>query len=147
MRKRTAARECALKILYQVHLTANPIEEVLENFWAQHPGDESVREFTGKLVGGVLRHMKTIDEMIAKHTENWELGRMAVVDRNILRFGVYELLYLSDEIPPKVVINEAVNVAKKYSQGESGKFVNGVLDNINHTEPRLKDENAPCHEG
>ena len=80
-------------------------------------------------------HLDEIDEKIAKYTENWQLSRMAVVDRNILRFSVYELLFM-DDIPPKVTINEAVNVAKKYSQDEAGKFVNGVLDKIHHTESK-----------
>lgn len=141
MRKRSLARECALKVLYQINLANDPLEKILETFWQDNPEEESVREFGERLVRGTLAYLKTIDEIVAKHTDNWKLDRMAVVDRNILRFATYELLYLSEEIPPKVVINEAVNIAKKYSQEGSGKFVNGVLDKINHTEPRLKDEN------
>jgi transcription antitermination factor NusB len=134
MRKRTQARECALQILYQYELNPAPLEEVMESFWEQNSNaTEEVRRFADALVLGSQKHVKELDEIIIRATENWELSRMAVIDRNILRFATYELLFLS-EIPPKVTINEAVNLAKKFSQEESGKFVNGVLDKINHTE-------------
>lgn len=140
MRKRTLAREYAIKILYQVDLCGSQDDEVFEYFWEHQQADEEIRTFTEKLVRGTLRNMKVIDEIVAKHADNWEMRRMAVVDRNVLRLGSYELLYLAGEIPPKVAINEAVSIAKKYSQEESGKFVNGILDHINHTEERLADQ-------
>lgn len=140
MRKRTLARECALQILYQYDLTGSEEELSFDIFWDDQPADEEVRQFAEKLVRGTLRRLKAIDEIIAKHAENWDLRRMAVVDRNILRLATYELLYLAGEIPPKVAINEAVSIAKKFSQEESGKFVNGILDKINHTEQRLEDQ-------
>lgn len=133
MRKRTQARECALQILYQLDVTKLPLDQVLASYWELHPAPDEVLEFAERLVRGTHQHMERIDQVIERYAENWRLHRMAVVDRNILRFSVYELLFL-DEIPPKVTINEAVNVAKKYSQDEAGKFVNGVLDKINHTE-------------
>ena len=134
MRKRTQARECALQILYQHEINPEPLEESLASFWGENATlPEEVRSFADSLVRGTLEHLPEIDEVIARYTENWQLSRMAAIDRNILRFGVYELLYVED-IPPKVSINEAVNIAKKFSQEESGKFVNGVLDKINHTE-------------
>lgn len=133
MRKRTQARECALKILYQMDMVEQPLDEIVSSFWEFNPVPDEVREFAEKLVLGTAEHLKDIDQKIVQYTENWQLNRMAVVDRNILRFSVYELLYVN-EIPPKVTINEAVNIAKKYSQDEAGKFVNGILDKINHTE-------------
>jgi transcription antitermination factor NusB len=133
MRKRTIARECVLKILYQLEILNEPLSEILSVFWENNTLSSEIREFAEIIVRGVEQHSKAIDEKIVKYTENWELNRMAVVDRNILRFAVYELLYLSD-VPPKVTINEAVNIAKKYSQEDAGKFVNGVLDKINHSE-------------
>ena len=133
MRKRTQARECALKILYQVDMVEGSLDQVLPSFWEAHPSPDDVREFTERLVRGTREHLSEIDQKIVQYTENWQLNRMAVVDRNILRFATYELLFL-DEIPPKVTINEAVNIAKKYSQDEAGKFVNGILDKIHHTE-------------
>lgn len=106
---------------------------------------EDVREFTERIARGTIEHLPQIDQKITSYTENWQLNRMAVVDRNILRFAAYELLYM-DDIPPKVTINEAVNVAKKYSQDEAGKFVNGVLDKIHHTEGKKPDSIEPPKE-
>ena len=139
MRKRTQARECALQILYQYEMNPGSPEEVLASFWAENTTYvEEVREFASSLVRGTLEHLSEIDEVVRRTTEHWELNRLAVVDRNILRFAAYELLYCAD-IPPKVSINEAVNLAKKFSQEDSGKFVNGVLDKISHTEkPRCE---------
>lgn len=133
MRKRTQARECALKILYQTDLVEEALDVIISSFFEFNPVPDDVREFAEKLVLGTVEHLKEIDQKIIQYTENWQLNRMAVVDRNILRFAVFELVYLN-EIPPKVTINEAVNIAKKYSQDEAGKFVNGILDKINHTE-------------
>lgn len=135
MRKRTLAREFALQILYQQDLNPEAVDVLLSSFWGLNSAPPEVREYADRLVRGVLGHLNEIDAVLSQYAEHWELHRMAAVDRNILRFSVYELLYL-EEIPPKVVINEAVNIAKKFSQEESGKFVNGILDKINHTEPR-----------
>lgn len=134
MRKRTQAREFALQILYQFEMNPGSLDEVKISFWNQYAEiPEEVRRFAETLVDGTLTHREEIDQIVTRATENWDLGRMAVIDRNILRFATYELLFVED-IPPKVTINEAVNLAKKFSQEDSGKFVNGVLDKINHTE-------------
>ena len=135
MRKRTQARECALQMLYQIDVTGVNVEDTLKAYWESNPVPGEVSLFTERIVKGTVENQKEIDTILVKYTENWELGRMAVVDRNILRFSTYELLY-TDDIPPKVAINEAVNLAKKFSQIESGKFVNGVLDKICHSEPK-----------
>lgn len=140
MRKRTQAREFALQILYHQDLNPEPAGALLNAFWEENPAPPEVHEYTDRLVQGTLGHLAEIDAVLTKYAEHWELHRMAAVDRNILRYAVYELLYLED-IPAKVAINEAVNIAKKFSQEESGKFVNGVLDKINHSEARRKDEN------
>ncbi len=135
MRKRTQARECALQILYQreMNLEETP-QAILEEYWKQNPDfDEEVRGFAGRLFLGTVEKLEEIDLVLQKAADNWELSRMALVDKNIMRFAIYELLFC-DDIPPKVTINEAVNVAKKFSQEEAGKFVNGVLDKINHSE-------------
>ena len=92
-----------------------------------------MREFSTTLVDGTLKNLAKIDEYITSYAENWQLSRMAVIDRNIMRMGTFELLYLED-MPPKVAINEAVELAKKYGDTESGKFVNGILDKINKKE-------------
>lgn len=137
MRKRTQARELALQILYKRDLNPEPLETILDSFWQMNPVPSEVRTYAERLVEGTLLHLAELDAILEKHTEHWEIRRMAVVDRNILRFAAYELLFVED-VPPKVVINEAINIAKKFSQEESGKFVNGILDRINHTEPRRR---------
>jgi transcription antitermination factor NusB len=132
MRKRSQAREFALQILYQIDITGDPAEACLESFWqrdSEAVPEDDVKDFAETLVKGVFDNLKSIDEKIAGYAANWELKRMAVVDRNILRMGSYELIFLKD-IPPKVSINEAVELAKKYSGLAAGKFVNGILDKI-----------------
>jgi len=134
MRKRTLARNYALQFLYQIDITKEETNEALENFWkSQDDINDSVQEFANILIKGTLDKLETIDKLIAKRATNWQLKRMAVVDRNILRLATYELIHLKD-IPPKVSINEAIELAKKYGDIESGKFVNGILDKINKTE-------------
>jgi len=134
MRKRTQAREHALQLLYTQEMNPESLEENLESFHSMHPGlDPEIKSYMEKLVRGTLEKKDELDKIIVKYADNWQLDRMATIDRNILRFGTFELLFV-DEIPPKVAINEAVNIAKKFSQVDSGKFVNGVLDKINHTE-------------
>lgn len=132
MRKRTKAREYVLQMLYQVEITRGNWQETLENFWQgnEHkdiPGE--LKDFSAQLLGGVVNHMQEIDKKISKYAANWQLERMAFVDRNIMRLGCFELLFRQD-IPPKVAINEAVELAKKYSGVESGKFVNAILDQV-----------------
>jgi len=131
MRKRTQAREFTLQILYQIDITHDAYEIALNNFW-QAQGDEinqELKDFSSGLVKGVAENLKTIDAKLVQYATNWQLERMAVVDRNILRMSCFELIFRED-IPPKVSINEAVELAKKYSGIEAGKFVNAILDKI-----------------
>lgn len=132
MRKRTLAREFALQILYQTDITHNNCEVSENTFWQAHSEEaieEDTKRFASELVEGVTRNIETIDSRIAQYATNWQLKRIAVVDRNILRLGCFELLFRED-IPFKVAINEAVELAKKYSSLEASKFVNGILDKI-----------------
>ena len=126
MRKRTRGREFALQVLYQIDITGDNYNIGLDSFLI----DETIKSFTAELVKGVADNLRVIDKKISQYATNWQLGRMAVVDRNILRLGCFELLF-RDDIPPKVSINEAVDLAKKYSGPEAGKFVNAILDKIN----------------
>ena len=135
MGKRRKAREVALQLLYQLDVQGEGSPEPhLDEFWSRHPVDPEVREFADALVRGTKLHEAKIDELISQYTLHWELDRMAVVDRNILRQGIFELLWMG-EAPPKVVINEALEVAKKFSTQESSRFINGILDRI-HKELR-----------
>lgn len=121
-----------MQILYQIDITRDNYSLCLDNFWnarVEEHIEDNVRNFTNELVKGVAENLAAIDSNISKHAANWQLKRMAVVDRNVLRLGSYELMFRSD-IPPKVSINEAVELAKKYSGLEAGKFVNGILDKI-----------------
>ncbi len=134
MRKRTQGRETALKILYQAEINRRDIGSAAKYFWTEVESiDPQVKEFTERIVIGVEHHLKAIDEKISRYADNWQLSRMAIIDRNILRIGVFELLQTPD-VPPKVTINEAVELAKKYGDLESSKFVNGILDKIHKTE-------------
>ena len=132
MRKRSQSREYALQILYQIDITHDNYEASIANFW-QSPEcettQEEIKDFTGQLVKGVVDNLNNIDSKISQYAANWQLERMAVIDRNILRMGCCELIFRKD-IPPKVSINEAVELAKKYSGSEAGKFVNAILDKI-----------------
>ena len=130
MGKRRKAREIALQFLYQLDLNGDddPTPSAAE-FWARHPVDAEARAFSDALVRGTKANQPKIDQIIAQFTEHWNLDRMAVVDRNILRVAVYELLWESD-VPAKVAINEAIEIAKKFGTTESSRFINGVLDRI-----------------
>ena len=132
MRKRTKAREYVLQMLYQVDITRGNWQEILKGFWETNEDKDislELKDFSVELLGGVVEHIQEIDQKISKYAANWQLERMAFVDRNIMRLGCFELIFRED-IPPKVTINEAVELAKKYSGSESGKFVNAILDQI-----------------
>jgi transcription antitermination factor NusB len=135
MRKRTKARELVLQALYQADISQIDPKEFLKDFFEDRltPDDDpTVKEFATDLVVHVWKHRSEIDETIKACATNWQLERMAAVDRNILRLAGYELLF-RDDIPPKVAINEAVDLAKKFGDLESGKFVNGILDKLHKT--------------
>jgi N utilization substance protein B len=128
--KRRKAREYALQILFQADFKEKKIDNKdLEEFWSDKKESRNVKEFTEEIVRGTLNRLDEIDAMIEKVAENWLLKRMAAVDRNILRFAVYEILYKKD-IPSAVTINEAIEIAKKFSSTESAPFINGVLDRL-----------------
>jgi N utilization substance protein B len=126
---RRKARESALQMLYQLDMSGQDLRDVLSTSGIMGALDPEVRQFAKMLVEGVMRDLKEIDALISAHSTNWKISRMAAVDKNILRMAVYELKNFSD-IPMKVTINEAVEIAKRYGSSESGAFVNGVLDNI-----------------
>ena len=134
MRRRTLAREHALKILYQFDITKRPIEAVVESYWqAEETKDREIIAYANLLAVGVGGHIEDIDHKISDYATNWQIRRMAIIDRNVMRIGLYELQHTVD-IPPKVAINEAVELAKKYGDLESSKFVNGILDRIHKKE-------------
>jgi len=128
--RRRQAREFALQILYQGEAGGEPLETSIAAFWeSQGLPAPDVRVFAEELVRGTERHREGIDERIRAASEHWDPARMASLDRAILRLAIFELLHRED-IPPKVSINEYIEIAKKYSTEDSGSFVNGILDRI-----------------
>jgi transcription antitermination protein NusB len=128
--KRRKAREYALQMLFQLDFTNRTYDEkTFEEFWSGKNERSDVKEFAVNLVRGTIQNLEKIDRMIEMVTEHWLLKRMAAVDRNILRFAAYEILYRKD-IPSAVTINEALEIAKKYSSTEAASFLNGVLDRL-----------------
>ena len=127
--KRTKARERAVQALYQLDVTASDLDEALARFWRSfEPVEREVRELAEALVRGVAENRREIDDAIEEASSNWRLDRMARVDRNVLRLAVWELL--RTDVPVKVVINEAIELGKKYGSESSGAFINGVLDRV-----------------
>lgn len=127
MGTRRRARELALQLLYQYELTAASPEEMQDGFEEWQNAGESVRSFADQLLRGTLARLADVDRELGRQTTHWRLERLAAVDRNILRLAMFELMFES-ETPPPVVIDEAIELAKKYGAKDSGRFVNGVLD-------------------
>lgn len=130
MSVRRKARETALQILYRIDISPGPPAE--DGFDELLPGTEA-RRYCETLVNGITSRLPEIDATIDRHSENWKVVRMGVIDRNILRIAVFELSY-SKDVPYKVVIDEAVELAKRYGSEESGAFINGILDNVRKSE-------------
>lgn len=129
MGARRKARELALQMLYQFDLSANPPEQIIGTFEELQKSKPNTREFATKIFQGTLDNLATIDEMIAAQADNWRLSRMAVVDRNIIRMSIYEFLHENDT-PKLVIIDEAIEIAKKFGTQKSSQFINGILDGI-----------------
>jgi N utilization substance protein B len=134
--KRRLAREHAIQFLYQADLNPMDLPQGLALYWAaQESVSANIRVFAEELISGTIQNRDAIDAKIRQYTEHWELDRIAAVDRNILRLAIYEMT-IRDDIPPIVSINEAVDIAKKYSTPDSGGFVNGILDRLRMDLPR-----------
>ncbi len=131
MGTRRKARECALQMLFAKDVTQMNTATLTQDFWNELGDDEideSTREFANKLTIGTLREIEKVDESIRSRAEHWRIERMAIVDRNVLRLAVYEFLF--DETPHTVVINEALEIARRFSTFEATQFINGILDAI-----------------
>jgi len=129
MGARSTGREAALQMLFALEVGGGGAERVVAQFWRETPGDPEGREYADDVVRGVAGELAGVDEAIRKASTNWRLERMARVDRNVLRLGAWELLRKTD-VPRAVILDEAVELAKRYGSEESGAFVNGVLDRI-----------------
>src|SRR3990172_528001 len=131
MGSRRKARECALQMLFAADVASTPAEDVVRTYWAElgEPDiEDAARAFATRLAAGTLAHVETLDERIRSRAEHWRISRMAIVDRNILRLSVYEFLY--EPTPRTVAINEALEIARRFSTYEATQFINGILDAI-----------------
>ncbi len=129
MGARTVGREAALQMLFAMEANPRTPEQVLTAFWRETPGEAEGRDYADQMFRGVTDDMDGVDAIIRKASTNWRIERMARVDRNVLRLGTWELR-ASTDVPRAVVLDEAVELAKRYGTEDSGKFVNGVLDRI-----------------
>ena len=130
MRGRRKAREIALQVLYGLNFENIDVQKALDLFWSNFVAPKAAKEFAAFLVQGTCEHKDELDKLIAGCSDNWSLGRMSKVDINILRLAVFEFLYC-DDIPPKVTLNEAVDLGKTFGSENSGSFINGILDALN----------------
>lgn len=131
MGARRKARVCALQMLFQYDIAKPRLDELTSTYWEAFGEDMSdvPRDFSNNLAAGAIAHLDEIDDLIIKRAENWRIKRMAVVDRNILRLAIYEFLYEADT-PKTVIINEALEIARRFSTFEATQFINGILDAI-----------------
>jgi N utilization substance protein B len=137
---RRKAREYALQILYALDLNPAPVGDFLKVFWEMNEAKQEVEEYATVIVKGTLAIREKIDGLISAHSSHWTIDRMPATDRNILRIGTYELLE-EQTVPPKAVINEAIEIAKKFGTTDSATFINGVLDSI-HQELQKASQHA-----
>jgi N utilization substance protein B len=130
MGPRRKAREYALQMLFQWDITHDAIEQIIATFFQNQPEESAaIADFARNLVTGTIEHVEEIDRLIQRHAEHWRLDRMAIVDRNLLRLATQEFLYDSGT-PKTVIINEAIEIARRFSTQESPQFINGILDSI-----------------
>lgn len=130
-------------MLYCIDITGEPYNQVMDKFYREKNLNISVKNFSSELVRGTSERLSEIDTILSNHSENWGIDRMSVVDRNILRMAIYELIYKKDT-PPLVVIDEAIELSNRFSNPESGKFINGVLDSIMNTYRKDELEKRLC---
>lgn len=152
MQRRRRAREAALQVLYGLDVTNRNVDEAICLFWEifEYTGEpestiiftEKVKSFAAHLIQGTWQHREAIDALISRSSEHWSLGRMSRVDRCILRMAIFELLYCGD-IPPKVSLNEAIDLGKTYGSENSGSFINGILDALYADVAKDKEQAAP----
>ena len=132
MGERRRARELAIQVLFHLEFSPDDPSEVFDLICENFDARESIKDFSKRLVLGVWEKKKTLDKAISEASKNWRIERMARLDRSILRLAVFEIMFIED-IPPKVSLDEAVEIGKKFGSEDSGRYINGVLDNIYNT--------------
>ncbi len=136
---RRSARENALQILFQLEFDESDLDLILRQFWQDKKGDPEIRRHCDSLVEGIVTHQIQIDDAIQSVSENWRISRMVLVDRNILRLAAYELFW-GEKLDAGIVINEAIEIAKKFSGNQSAKFINGILDALQRKSKEITKE-------
>lgn len=140
IRNRHEAREIILTALYQMDLNNAPLEEILKFKWVENEIAPNIKEFIKEIITGTYNNIEKIDKLIKRYSENWSFDRISPIDKAILRFSIYSLLYRKD-IPYSVTIDEAIEISKKYGSEKSYQFINGVLDGIKNNELKTESEN------
>ncbi len=149
MHGRRKAREIALQVLYSLNFVNIDVQKALDLFWGNFVAPKTAKEFAAALVRGTWEHREELDRLIAGCSDNWSLGRMSKVDISILRMAVFEFIYC-DDIPPKVTLNEAIDLGKIFGSENSGSFINGILDALNlklsreHADPPIDRTTRPA---
>ena len=134
MGKRRSSRELVIKFLYLVEMNEGDADAQRLEFWERNPCQPDIQGFADEILDNIFQHRNDIDSCVERFSENWTMSRMAVIDRNVLRLATSEILY-GKTVPPKVVIDEAVEIAKKFGSGDSPQFINGILDRILRENP------------
>ena len=129
MGNRRKARELVLEALYRIEVTQDAPDDIMADIFLRRDYNSEIKEYSSRLFTATTGNLKEIDSLIAEYVENWDLSRMAILDKNILRFAICELLFV-EGVPVKVILNEAIEIAKRYSTQDSGRFINGVIDRI-----------------
>lgn len=129
MGSRREAREETLKVLYQIDIRKENPEQIMKEFWKENPPEKKVKQYSRLLIRQTLEHLDQIDSIIKETSSHWKIDRIGLVELNILRFAICEILYKKD-IPSKVAIDEAVAIAKDFGTDDSGSFINGILDRV-----------------
>ena len=147
MGRRRKAREVALQVLFAMDVLGGQPQEAIDLFWSNFEAPKEAKSYASRLIRGVHEKLDEIDGLIASCSDNWALNRMSRVDRNILRLAVFEFLYCHD-VPPKVTLNEAIDLGKEFGTENSGSFINGILDALNSKlQKKDGDENRNGHAG
>jgi len=141
MGTRREAREWVVQILFNIDVNPGELDVIFKHFWAERQAEPSSKQFTEATVRGVVDKKAEVDEVIKKYAKHWDIKRMGIIERNTMRMAIYEMIYVK-EVPPVVSINEAIDIAKYFSNTEAGRFVNGILDRFRKdlTRPARKAE-------
>lgn len=145
MASRRDGREWVVQLLFILDMNKQELPQLFEDFWSDRDASKKARRFAEKHVADIVERMGELDEVLRKYSHNWDLHRIGVIERNVIRMAIYEILF-RDDIPAVVSINEAVDIAKYFGNSESGRFVNGILDNLRKTEQRTKPDKAGTHD-